>query len=446
MTQVTNKINSLYVQLLKLLVFSAAAAFLIFACLNYAGNYFIDRYYYESEYLEKKDQAYADKLQEYIDRHALASRDADQLYNWVKQQKMVSIRVYKENVLIFDSKYPDQELWEEDIIMDEHGWENYYSVIFSDGEAKISILGMYAYQFYNYAVTAELFLAFFLFLTFVLLGIRKKMEYIRTLCSEIELLEGGSLDYRITVKGKDELAALAESLDHMRMSFRNLIQSEAQIVQEHQKAVTEMSHDLRTPVTSILLYTEILKKGKYKGEEQMKEYIEKIDRKAYRMKQLTDHLFEYSLVTGGTEISLEEPEFFSVLFYDLFSETCSYLEQRGFQIQSKAEWKECRCQVYMDYVTRIMDNVTSNIVKYADPKKPVVIQSVYQEDMAGFSFKNAVNHTDRKVESTGVGIQSIQNMMKKMGGTCSIWQSWESKGHFKIEILFPICGEEMQRG
>lgn len=272
------------------------------------------------------------------------------------------------------------------------------------------------------------------------------MEYIRTLCSEIELLEGGSLDYRITVKGKDELAALAESLDHMRMSFRNLIQSEAQIVQEHQKAVTEMSHDLRTPVTSILLYTEILKKGKYKGEEQMKEYIERIDRKAYRMKQLTDHLFEYSLVTGGTEISLEEPEFFSVLFYDLFSETCSYLQQRGFQIHSKAEWKECRCQVYMDYVTRIMDNVTSNIVKYADPKKPVVIQSVYQEYMAGFSFKNAVNHTDRKVESTGVGIQSIQNMMKKMGGTCSILQSWESKGHFKIEILFPICGEEMQRG
>ena len=364
----------------------------------------------------------------------------------MKQQKMVSIRVYKENVLVFDSKYPDQELWEEDIVMDEHGWENYYSVIFSDGEAKISILGMYAYQFYNYAVTAELFLAFFLFLTFVLLEIRKKMEYIRTLCSEIELLEGGSLDYRITVKGKDELAALAESLDHMRMSFRNLIQSEAQIVQEHQKAVTEMSHDLRTPVTSILLYTEILKKGKYKGEEQMKEYIERIDRKAYRMKQLTDHLFEYSLVTGGTEISLEEPEFFSVLFYDLFSETCSYLQQRGFQIHSKAEWKECRCQVYMDYVTRIMDNVTSNIVKYADPKKPVVIQSVYQEYMAGFSFKNAVNHTDRKVESTGVGIQSIQNMMKKMGGTCSILQSWESKGHFKIEILFPICGEEMQRG
>ncbi len=383
-----------------------------------------------------------DKLQEYIDWHALGSRDADQLYNWVKQQKVVSIRIYKEDILIFDSKYPDQELWAEDIAIDEHDWENYYSVIFSDGEAKVSILGMYAYQFYNYAMIVELFLAFFLFLTFVLLGIRKKMEYIRILCGEIELLEGGSLDYRITVKGKDELAALAESLDHMRMSFRNLIQSEAQIVQENQKVVTEMSHDLRTPVTSILLYTEILKKGKYKGEEQMKEYIEKIDRKAYRMKQLTDHLFEYSLVTGESEVVLEEPESFPVVFYDLFSETCSYLEQKGFQVQPKVEWRECRCQVYTDYVTRIMDNVTSNIIKYADSQKPVVIQSVYQEYMAGFSFKNAVNHTGKKAESTSVGIQSIRNMMKKMGGTCSVWQSWESEGHFKIEVLFPICREE----
>lgn len=442
MIQVTNKTDSLYVQLLKLLVFSAAAAFLVFTGLNCAGNYLIDQYYYESAYLEKRDQAYVNKLQEYIDRYALGSRDADQLYNWVKLQKMVSIRVYKENVLIFDSEYPNQELWEEDIVIDEHGWENYYSVIFSDGEAKISILGMYAYQFYNYAMTAELLLAFFLFLTFVLLGIRKKMEYIRTLCGEIELLESGSLDYRITVKGKDELAALAESLDHMRMSFRNLIQSEAQMVQENQKAITEMSHDLRTPVTSILLYTEILKKGRYKGEEQMKEYIEKIDRKAYRMKQLTDHLFEYSLVTGGGEVSLEEPESFSVLFYDLFSETCSYLEQRGFRIQSKVEWKECRCRVYTDYVTRIMDNITSNIIKYADPQKPVVIQSVYQEYMAGFSFKNAVYPAGRKVESASVGIQSIRNMMKKMGGTCRVWQSWEPKGSFKIEVLFPVYRDE----
>ena len=112
-------------------------------------------------------------------------------------------------------------MWEENIALNEYGWEKYYPVSFADGEAKVSIQGMYAYRFYNYAMVAELVLSFSLFLLFVLLGIRAKMNYILTLNNEIEILEGGNLDYSITVQGKDELAALAESLDQMRISFRN---------------------------------------------------------------------------------------------------------------------------------------------------------------------------------------------------------------------------------
>ena len=74
---------------------------------------------------------------------------------------------------------------------------------------------------------AEMILSFFLFLVLVLLGIRRKMDYIRTLCNEIQILEGGSLEHKITVKGKDELSELAEGLDSMRLSFGSLIRQEA---------------------------------------------------------------------------------------------------------------------------------------------------------------------------------------------------------------------------
>lgn len=173
-----NKRDSIYIQLLKLLVGSAAAVFLVFLGLNCAGDFVIDQYCY-------------------------------------------------------------------------------HPVTFADGKAGVGISGMYAYQFYNYALTAELAVCFFLFLAFVILGIRTKIRDILTLSREIEILEGGSLDYEITVKGKDEMGAQAEGLENMRLSFRSMIEREAAIVQENQKAVTEMSHDLRTPVTSILLYTEI---------------------------------------------------------------------------------------------------------------------------------------------------------------------------------------------
>lgn len=445
MRRAANKKDSLYIQLLKLLVLSAATAGLIFICLSYAGDYVISQYCYRPDYIKKRNLEYVEKLQRYIDEYKLHSRDSDQLYEWVKGQYVMSIRIYKDGIQVFDTEYPEQEVWEENISINEYGWETYYTVHFADGEAKVSMQGSYAYQFYNYAMIAELILSFLLFLMFVLFGIRAKMNYIRTLSDEIEILEGGSLDYKITVKGKDELAALAESLDQMRISFLNLILSEAKIVQENQKTVTEMSHDLRTPVTSILLYTEILKKGKYSGEEQLKEYIEKIEGKARRMKQLTDHLFEYSLVTGETEIPLEEAESFSVLFYDLFSETCSYLEQREFQIELEVEWRECLLKINMDYVTRIMDNLTSNIIKYADPAKPIVLRSVYREGMAGFSILNKTAAVSRKVESTGVGIMSIHSMMKKMNGVCRVWQLCQSESSFEIEILFPVCGEEVEK-
>lgn len=307
-------------------------------------------------------------------------------------------------------------------------------VEFSDGAVEVIITGAYIYQFYNYVMIGEIILSFVLFLLLVLLGIRRKMDYIRKLRDEIEILESGSLDYKITVKGKDELSELAEGLDSMRLSFVSLIQQEAEMVRENQRIVTEMSHDLRTPVTSIMLYTEILKKGKYKSEVQFKEYLDKIDLKAHRMKQLTDHLFEYSLIAGGGEIELEEPEQYEVLFYDLFSEICSFLEQKGFLVVFHVDWVDCVIQISTDYVMRILDNVTSNIVKYADPSAPVEISSLQEEHMVGFSVKNSIQRSEKKPESTGIGIQNINNMMQKMGGK-SIVQ--EDEKQFRLVLLFP---------
>lgn len=438
MARTTNKKDSIYFQLLRLLVTAAFAAVLVFLVLNQAGDYLIENFYYDSDYEERKNESYIRKLQQYIDENSLSSRDTDALKSWVQRQQIVFIRVYKDGMQMFDSVYPDQELWEEEIEANDYGWKVYYTVSFADGEARVSIIGIYEYQFYNYAVLAELALSFALFLILVLLGIRSKMAYILRLSDEIDILEGGSLDYKITVKGKDELAALAEGLDSMRLSFQELIRQEAEMVQENQKIVTEMSHDLRTPVTSIMLYTEILKKGGFKSERQWKEYVEKIDRKARRMKQLTDHLFEYSLAAGEEEVQLEETETCETLFYDLFSETCSYLTQQGFEVSFQVEWPQSRIRISTDYVMRIMDNLTSNIMKYAEPSMPVVVSAVEEGSMVGFLFENRVKKPEEETESNGIGIQSVKNMMGKMKGKCMAEQKGEQ---FQTIILFPVQHE-----
>lgn len=185
-----------------------------------------------------------------------------------------------------------------------------------------------------------------------------------------------------------------------------------------------------------MLYTEILKKGKYENEAQLLEYLKKIDQKARRMKQLSEHLFEYSLLSGEDEVKLEEPDNFETLLYDLFSETCSYLEQRGFQTIFQVRWPDKKIRISTDYMMRIMDNITSNIIKYADPSVPVKILSVDQGEMAGFCFENQIRLSGEKTQSNGIGLQSIKNMMEKMTGKCAVMKE---KNGFRITILFPVA-------
>lgn len=436
MTQVMNKKDSIYAQLLKLLLVSAFVSFGVFYWLNYAGEYLIDAYLDKTGYIEEKNLDYVEVFQEYIDKGQIVSRDVKRINSWIRKQKVFPVRIYKDGIQIFNSDYPDQEVWEEKISAGNYEWEQYYDIEFIDGKAEIELTESYYYRFFDYALIVEIILSFFIFLLLVLLGIRKKIEYILKLNDELQILEGGDLDYKITVKGKDELAELGASLDAMRVSFCNLIEQEKTMVQENQRIVTEMSHDLRTPITSIMLYTEILKKGTYQNSEQAKEYIEKIDRKARRMKQLTDHLFEYSLITGETEVNLEDPENCEVLFYDLFSETCSYLEQKGFQSKFQITWTDQKIQISTEYMMRIMDNITSNIIKYADPSMPIVISSREEGKMLGFTFENHIRTDGEVVESTGIGIQSIKGMMNKMDGACKVEQE---NGIFRMILLFPAA-------
>lgn len=94
-------------------------------------------------------------------------------------------------------------------------------------------------------------------------------------------MEGGDLEHPITVRGHDELTTLASCLDSMRLTLRQQQEEEAQASAKVKSLITEMSHDLRTPLTTLLLYTEILRGHKYDTPEQEADYLNKIDAKAF---------------------------------------------------------------------------------------------------------------------------------------------------------------------
>lgn len=429
-----NKIKpySIYTRLTELMLLGLAVSAGLFLLLNLISSFLLDQYFSYTNYYEKKDQLCAKSFQRYVKEYHIKSSDSAWMTQWVKQNPVLWLCVYNDGVKIYDSMQPQKDTWEF-MAEEQSEWGTYYSVQFEDKICDVMITANYNYRIYDVCFIGDLFFSVIVFLGIILFGIHKRVAYITKLRDEVEILEGGSLDYPITVQGKDELAILAEGLDQMRSSVKMALDRETELLQTNQQIVTELSHDIRTPVTSIMLYTEILRTGKYKSEEQKKEYLDKIDEKARRIKQLTDHLFEYSLVANREAVELEEPESFELLFYDIISETCHYLEQKGFAVRSDILWCDKKVQIHTEYVMRIMDNIMSNLVKYADASYPVLIYSENTDEQIGIVFENRIRLNPSKEDSTGIGLPSMERMMRKMGGSCQVNYM---KDKFRVTLLF----------
>ena len=305
---------------------------------------------------------------------------------------------------------------------------------------------------------AEILLAVILLVVIMILGMRKPVRYIGRLKEECEILGSGDLDYQVTVQGKNELSLLARGLDNMRIALRESNEKEAELTAANRRMITEMSHDLRTPLTSLLIYTEILGKEAVKDPQQLMEYVRKIEKKARQIKRLSDNIFEYALITEETEAKLGEPQTLWSLFYDPLSEMTAYLEERGYTVELQTNWGPAsssdsggdsrpdddsasdgrQIRVNEEYINRIMDNIVSNIEKYADKSMPVRTEVVYTEEYGGLAFQNgtACDARDRrKTEgSTNIGLHNVEKMMKNMNGYCRIEQTERT---FEISLMFP---------
>ena len=439
--------HSLYFKLAGLLLAAVAVSGLFFVVINYAGEQIITKVFSDSSHIEKLSEAYIQDLQDYIDETKAASNDSEKLTEWVRKRKIVSIQVYKDEILTYDSNYPDAAVEDAEAEGAYYDWEYYYTAEFADGTADVFLYGFFSYPLYSYAMTAEILLAVILLVAIVILGIRKPVRYIGRLKAECEILGSGDLDYQVTVQGKDELSLLARGLDNMRMALRESNEKEAELTAANRRMITEMSHDLRTPLTSLLIYTEILGKKAAKDPRQAMEYVRKIEKKARQIKRLSDNIFEYALITEETKAELGEPQTLRELFYDPLSEMTAYLGERGYTVElrpdtgSGSERRQIR--VNEEYINRIMDNIVSNIEKYADKSMPVRIETIYTEEYGGLAFRNGISCSTedrRKTEgNTNIGLHNVEKMMKNMDGYFRVKQT---ENIFEITLIFPWVKEK----
>ena len=431
------KNGSIYYRFLRALLVAFFTASIFFLLLNRAGNVLLQSYFDKSNYMKMENDRRMDSFKKYVAENHVSLSNIDDVHKWVTQQSIVWMQIYRDEILIYDSQYPFMKANPKYHVEERfYKWDPSHRVEFQDGNAEVFLTGMYTYQFFNYALVAEIFLSFILFTALIMMEIHGMLSYIRLLGSEIQILETGNLNYPVTVRGNDELAILADGLNSLRKSIRAQFRQEAELIQLNQSMISSLSHDLRTPLSALFLYGEILKQELQPEQKQALKCADKINEKAGQIKNMADRILEYSMqkqVSPGTA----KPSPFRAAFYDLLSETSLYLENQGFQIRSELNWKEDEVLVEPDYLLRILDNICSNVIKYAAKESPVRIACFYEDSHCGFLVENRKKKRPGTVESTHIGVSNICSMMEEMGGLCKVE---ETKDQYRILIRFLKCG------
>lgn len=426
-------------KLVLMILFSALASAVFLVGMQVVLNKALWLYFDQPETQQRAVEKQVQELQSYIDRRGLSSRDIDKLDDWSVRNGSTMFIIYDRSRMLYSSYPLVAPVYEgrenvTEAVPAEH-WLPMYSLTFSDKETTAMFYYNGVDAYYGKGCEILLLVSLALFPLFFFLSSRKIIRYILLLSGEIQAMEGGDLDHSITIQGDDELALLATSLDGLRLTLRQQQAEEAQAAAKVKSLITEMSHDLRTPLTTLLLYTEILRHHKYETEAQEGEYLAKIDDKARQIKQLSDNLFEYALVTRDTVVQLDAPARFSQIFEEPLAEMVEMLQQRGFACALELGSEDVLLTVRAQYIRRILDNIGSNLIKYADPAQPIEVRFLRQEGRAGLVFRNHVLPAPPAVESTKAGLTSIETMMDKMHADCKIEQENEQ---FTMTLLFPV--------
>lgn len=404
-----------------LLILAGVVSAVAFFFLQTAGSTLLTRYLDNAQFQETYIEEKVQDFQRYVTSQTLSVQDTYALTQWVQKNPLLFMEIYRDNILLYTSFAPEGTI--EAVTQTEppyYYWVSYYPVTFSDGTADVVIYADATYRWFTCLTVTNLILSFLLFLSVFIAGIRNLVRYICHLSNQIQAMEGGDLDQPILVKGRHELSRLAQGLDSMRQSFREQRQREADLYRANQAMITQMSHDLRTPLTTLQIYTDILRYRKMDSPDQTEAYLNRIEAKIAQIKQLSENIFEYSLVSSQQPIRLDAPRPLREIFRDPLSEATAYLQQQGFSVTGPEDWTDQALSVYPQYVKRIIDNLVSNIMKYADPDAPVELALTQAPDQVSLTFSNTIRPDRASQDSSQIGLSNIRSMMAKMNGELQV--------------------------
>ena len=427
-------------QLLSAVLISFAVGLAAFAIAFFLGDAMLDKTVYGQTFAETMADQHFSQLQEYVEEEQISLTNLQRLNPWCSRGDKVYLTIYQGDTLLYES--PQSRRIRGDLNVQEYDPdledpENKYALVLEGGVTVRAFLYYYSGDafFYGLMVFSGLvaFLAFSL--CFVAL-ISRKVSYINLLKKELDILSGGQLEYAVTVHGSDEIGKLAQGIDQMRRSILKHQELEDQMRSANSELITAMSHDLRTPLTSLLAYLEIIERKKYADEAQMDQLVHKSIHQTMRIKNMADKLFEYFLVYA-TEWENEDMETVDAdpLFQQILEDYTYSLESSGMKVRLQFLPVSGRIRVAMHLLQRALDNIYSNLMKYADPETDIRIGYGRESGNLILTISNGICTDQSKRESTSIGLNTCRRIIEYHGGS---FVTSEEACCFSVTVSLPL--------
>ena len=384
-------------KLMSVMCLALAAAVVTFVCMVIVGNAVVQEVYLSSKAVNRRMGQEISDFRSYVEEKQLASTDVNAVGSWNRDHRNVNLTIYGMTTTI--SSTPDgAELVgnEAGIVVRSElnlqmGME--YPVNFRDG---VYVVAIYDTSRALVSLTVQLsalILAALVFLATVLLYEQHITRTVQTLSRQVRQVSRGDLGMQIMPHTHDEIGQLALDVDAMRLSIIDKLQREEEAWKANSQLITAISHDVRTPLTALMGYLEILSDENLSSGERSA-YLEVCKNNAQRLKGLTDELFGFFLVFGKPTPDQVPEEFDAVTLLDqVLLEHVMNLSQRGFQVETHAAEIRGILRVDLGHFRRVFDNLFSNVRKYADPAHPVTITQRIDRDELIVTISNRINRT-----------------------------------------------------
>ena len=267
-----------------------------------------------------------------------------------------------------------------------------------------------------------------------------------------EALAEGNLNASVDLKHMyGVLRSHGENLNSIAQGMQKAVQQQLKSERFRTDLITNVSHDIKTPLTSIVNYVDLLKKEDVQPEK-AKEYIAVLDRQSARLKKLTEDLVEASKASSGTlPVHLEAVDV-NVLLSQVSGEYQSRFELCKLEPIVKLSSEDPQILADGKLLWRVFDNLLSNICKYAMPGTRVYFTSEVQDGRVQISFKNISNYplditadellerfvrgdSSRSTEGSGLGLSIAQSLTGLQKGTFDLVVDGDL---FKANLSFPL--------